>query len=98
MEKQFRELRDRLLRAGIAPRHVRRYMRELKDHLADLKVEEERAAHDRSVAEQKALARLGTSDDLVQAMITQRQFRSWSTRAPWAAFGLGPYYCWRLAT
>jgi len=90
MEKPFRELRERLLRAGIAPRHVRRYMRELKDHLADLSVEEERAGHDRSVAEQKALARLGTSDDLARAMITQRQFRSWSARAPWAAFGLGP--------
>ena len=29
---QFPELRERLLRAGIAPRHVRRYLTELTDH------------------------------------------------------------------
>ncbi len=30
MEKPFNELRERLLRAGVAPRHVRRYLSELK--------------------------------------------------------------------
>jgi hypothetical protein len=39
----FDELRERLLRAGVAPRHVRRYLRELSEHLADLRAEEERA-------------------------------------------------------
>jgi len=32
----FEELRERLLTAGIAPRHVRRYLAELSDHLDDL--------------------------------------------------------------
>ena len=33
---RFEALRETLLQGGIAPRHVRRYLRELDDHLADL--------------------------------------------------------------
>jgi hypothetical protein len=36
------------------------------------------------------MARLGSVDDLAKAMIDQRQFRSWSTRAPWAVFSVAP--------
>ena len=32
----FDRLAERLLHAGIAPRHVRRYTRELSDHFDDL--------------------------------------------------------------
>lgn len=90
MEKQFRELREKLLRAGVAPRHVRRYLSELRDHLADLKAEEESAGYERSAAESRAFARLGRIDGLANAMVSQRQFKSWTARAPWAAFSLGP--------
>jgi len=90
MAKRFGELRERLLRAGIAPRHVRRYLNELDDHLADLRAEEERAGCSRAEAESAALARLGGMDGLAKAMIEQRQFQSWSARAPWAIFGFGP--------
>jgi hypothetical protein len=90
MAKPFHELRERLLRAGVAPRHVRRYLTELTDHLADLRAEEERAGRSRAEAESAALARLGRVDDLAKAMIDQRQFQSWSVRAPWAIFGLAP--------
>ena len=84
------ELRERLLRAGIAPRHVRRYLSELADHLSDLRAEEERAGRSRADAESVALIRLGTMDDLAKAMIEQRQLQSWCVRAPWAMFGLAP--------
>lgn len=90
MAKPFDELRDRLLRSGVAPRHVRRYLAELADHLADLRAEEERAGRSRADAESEALVRLGGMDDLARAMIEQRQFQSWCVRAPWAAFGLAP--------
>jgi hypothetical protein len=83
-------LRERLLRAGVAPRHVQRYLRELRDHLADLTAEEERAGRSRADAVSAALIRLGGADDLAKAMIGQRQFQSWSARAPWAMFGLAP--------
>jgi hypothetical protein len=90
MAKPFHELRERLLRAGVAPRHVRRYLTELTDHLADLRAEEERAGRSRADAESAALVRLGGMDDLAKAMIEQRQFRSWSARVPWAVFSLTP--------
>jgi hypothetical protein len=90
MAKPFDELREGLLRAGIAPRHVRRYLAELADHLADLRTEEECAGRSREHAESAALIRLGRIDDLSRVMIEQRQFQSWCVRAPWATFGLAP--------
>ena len=92
MAKPFNELRERLLRAGVAPRHVRRYLTELADHLADLRADEEREGRSRAEAESAALARLGGMDDLAQAMIEQRQFQSWCARAPWAMLGLRPLF------
>jgi hypothetical protein len=92
MAKPFDELRERLLRAGAAPRHVRRYLRELADHLADLRAEEERAGRSLADAESAAIIRLGGMDDLAKSMIEQRQFQAWSARAPWAIFGLAPLF------
>lgn len=90
MAKPFNELRERLLRAGVAPRHVRRYLAELTDHLADLRAEEERAGRSPADAESAALARLGATEDLARALIVQHPIQSWCVRAPWAVFGLAP--------
>ena len=89
MPNKLDELRERLLRGGVAPRHVRRYVRELREHLADLTAEERAAGRAPADAESAALARLGNIDDLAEAMIGQRQFRSWTNRAPWLTFGAG---------
>lgn len=85
-----KDLRERLLRAGVARRHVNRYLAELTDHLEDLKAEEERAGLKGMDAEASALIRLGTTDELASAMAQQRQLQSWCARAPWAVFGLVP--------
>jgi hypothetical protein len=90
MPKLLHELRERLLRAGVAPRHVRRYLAELTDHLADLRTEEGHAGRSAAEVESAALARLGNTDDLAKAMIEKRHFQSWCARAPWAMFGLAP--------
>jgi hypothetical protein len=90
MVKPFNELRERLLQAGVAPRHARRYLNELADHLVDLQAEEERAGRNRADAESAALTRLGGMDDLAKAMTEQPQFQSWCARSPWAMFGLAP--------
>lgn len=90
MAKPFDQLRERLLSEGVAPRHVRRYLNELADHLADLIAEEERTGLSRTEAESAALKRLGGMDDLAKAMIGRMQFRSWTVRAPWATFGVAP--------
>lgn len=92
MAKPFHELQERLLRAGVAPRHVKRYLAELADHLADLKAEEKGTERSREEAESSALARLGSMEDLANAMTMQRQFQAWCMRAPWAFFSLGPLF------
>jgi len=90
MEKSLHELRERLLRSGVAPRHVRRYVAELDDHLADLRAEGEGAGLSRAEADSAALVRLGGIDELSAAMAERTRFRSWCSKAPWAAFGLAP--------
>jgi hypothetical protein len=90
MNPPFRELRERLLRAGVAPRHVRRYLAELVDHLADLGAEGENEGLSPSDAASAAFARLGGIEALSRAMMERRQFQSWCARAPWAAFAITP--------
>jgi hypothetical protein len=90
MAKWLLELRERLLRAGVAPRHVRRYLTELREHWMDLTAEEEMAGRNRVEAETLALARLGRMDDLARTMIERPELRSLTARAPWAVLGFGP--------
>lgn len=90
MNRLFPELRERLLRAGVAPRHVRRYVAELADHLADLMAEERQAGRGRADAEAAALARLGDAESLAATMIAQRRFHAWSARVPWLMFSAAP--------
>jgi len=84
----FERLRDRLLTAGVSPRHVRRYMAELSDHISDLEIEAETAGHPEP--RKSALERVGRPDDLAQAMIDRPELKAWAARAPWAVFLLGP--------
>ena len=86
----FDRLSERLLRAGIAPRHVRRYMRELSDHFDDLVRAEIANGAGRALAETTALSRLGHDDDLADAMLSRPELRSLASRYPWAVFGLVP--------
>src|ERR1700686_4666812 len=92
MATQFHELKERLLRAGVAPRNVRRYLRELADHFADLTEEEQQAGRNMAEAQSAALARLGKTENLAKAFLEQRQFQSWFARAPWM-FALVPLIC-----
>jgi hypothetical protein len=87
---RFDELRERLLRAGIAPRHVRRYIAELRDHFDDLVREETANGLPRDAAESAARARIGSDDTLAQIMLARPELRSLTSRYPWAVFGLGP--------
>ena len=89
-EPVLRNVRERLLREGVAPRHVKRYVMELRDHLADLVDRECNAGLARPAAEAKARAILGTESQLVQAMLDRGAPRSVAARAPWLAFGILP--------
>ena len=86
----FNRLSERLLSGGIAPRHVHRYMRELSDHFDDLVREEKANGATRELAETRALSRLGTEDNLTEAMLSRPELKSLTACFPWAVFGLGP--------
>ena len=89
MSLSFESVREQLLRAGIAPRHVGRYVVELREHMADLTDRERRAGLDGKAAGERARELLGSDAQLVQAMIDKTP-RSIAARAPWAAFTLLP--------
>jgi hypothetical protein len=90
MQRSLVELRERLLRKGIARRHVERYLAELADHFADLRTEEERGGRSGQAADIAATERLGTMETLATAMLAKPELRAWSSRLPWAVFGVGP--------
>jgi len=89
-QPRFDDVRERLLRAGIAPRHVRRYIGELGDHFDDLVSEELAEGSARGAAEQSARTRLGSDEHLAKVMLARPELRSLSARYPWAVFLLGP--------
>jgi len=82
-------LREQLLHAGIAPRHVRRYIAELGDHFDDLVREETANGLNRENAEISAHERIGSNDQLYAVMLAKPQLRSIAARFPWLVFGLG---------
>ena len=87
-------LRERLLRAGVAPRHVRRYVRELREHYDDALQAELAAGADVARARQAAWARLGSEDDLAQGMLDRPELRSTAARFPKLVFGVAPALGW----
>ncbi len=89
-QPQFRALKERLLHAGIAPKHVRRYVAELEDHFDDLVHEETTRGLDKSTAENAALNRLGDDETLAQTMLDRPELKSLTARYPWAVFGIAP--------
>lgn len=86
----FDSLAETLLKGGVAPRHVRRYRAELREHLEDLTAQQRASGHDGEDAAIRARALLGSDAELAAAMLEQKQFRSWAARLPWAAFMLLP--------
>lgn len=87
---RFEALAETLLKGGIAPRHVRRYVRELADHLDDLTAHQRAAGYTYEEACARARARLGQDAELAQAMLDQPGMRSWPARMPWLVFLLLP--------
>jgi hypothetical protein len=86
----FDALAETLLKAGVAPRYVRRYARELEEHLDDLTTQQHASGYDGEDAALRARARLGEDGELVQAMLDQPGMRSWPARLPWLVFLLLP--------
>jgi hypothetical protein len=83
---QFDALRETLLKGGFAPRHVRRYLAELSEHLDDLTAQQCEAGYGKEDAAIRARAQLGDDRELAAAMLEQPGMRSWPARLPWLVF------------
>jgi len=86
----FENVREQLLKAGIAAGHVNRYVVELREHLADLTNRERANGADAREAANKACTIMGSDAQLVQAMLDRSPPRALSVKAPWAVFGVLP--------
>ncbi|WP_294929926.1 permease prefix domain 1-containing protein [uncultured Paracoccus sp.] len=84
------ELRERLLRAGVRPGAVSRYLAELRDHHDDLVAEALSDGLSEADATTRARQRLGGIDALARPIETDRRFHGWAGRTPWAVFVLIP--------
>jgi hypothetical protein len=96
-QRRLESLGERLLRAGIAPRHVRRYLAELRDHLDDAAREESARGLDDWAAERAAWARLGDDEHLAQSVLSRPELRSVGARFPGIVFGAAPVVVWIAA-
>lgn len=90
MPNPFPDLRERLLKAGVAPGRVRRLLTELSEHHADLVAEGVAAGLGPEEARAAASVRVGGADELARAITGRPELQSWRYRAPWACFGLLP--------
>lgn len=88
--RDFGDLREKLLRAGIAPRHVRRFLAELRHHHDDLIAEERAHGVTGAAADAAALDRLGSQAELAAALLAKPELRSMTARYPWLVFGVLP--------
>jgi hypothetical protein len=87
---RFAGLVERLRRAGISPRRVRRLVSELEAHFDDLVAEFQSSGLSRSESESQADMRLGTEDALMASIMERPELRSWPRRWPWLAFAVLP--------
>ena len=86
----FELIAEQLLKGGVAPRHVHRYISELDDHFAQLTAQLHRDGCEIEEAKLQALTRLGDDAELVSAMLELPGIRAWSARVPWLVFSAIP--------
>jgi hypothetical protein len=94
--QQFDSPGEQLLRSGIAPRHVRRYLRELRDHYDDAVHDQLKNGVSRAAAEAAAAGRLGEPERLVQSALARPELRSTVARYPRLMFGMIPALVWSV--
>jgi hypothetical protein len=88
-DAQLTEMRERLLRAGVSPRRVRRMMAEIADHYDDLRREIQERGVSAEEADAEAHRRLGT-EALIEGVLARPELRSWVRRWPSIALTVGP--------
>jgi hypothetical protein len=92
----FGNFESSLLRAGVAPRHVRRTVLELQEHLEDLVETEIGNGCNEHLASKRALQQMGDLQDVVTAMRARPELLGWAHRYPRVAVLVYPLTCLAL--
>jgi hypothetical protein len=95
-EPDFKRFRSDLLDAGIAPRHVRRTIVELQEHLDDLLAAELLSGCDAATAQRSAGREMGSLADVAIAMRACPELQCWAYRYPRLAIVVYPLTCLAL--
>jgi len=82
VDQRFSDLREGLLRAGVATRKIRRAVLEIESHFQQLVDEEVARGTPDQCARSAAHRQLGQNQTLVQHYAAQPAFRAWSRRWP----------------
>jgi hypothetical protein len=90
-------LRMRLLRGGVAPKHVNRTLKELRHHYADLERQALSEGLSQTDAAAQAVQQLGDPKLIIEAALARPELRSWAYRWPWLIYGLLPVVALALA-
>ena len=86
----LRGLRIRLLRGGVAPRHVNRTLKELRHHFADLEQKALSQGLSQLEASAQAAERIGDPELVIDEALSRPELRSWAYRWPWGVYGILP--------
>lgn len=85
-------LRNTLLQGGVAYKHVRRFIAELKDHYEDLEKDALKNGISKQDARDLADNRLGEPEFLVNEMLARSELKSLGYRYPKALLVIGPVF------
>jgi len=91
-ERRFRNLRETLLRRGVALRYARRAEFEIGAHHRDLMEEALARGESAGAARRSADVAIGTFDTLIEGFASRKELQSWSHRFP-VAYGIAPILC-----
>lgn len=89
-ELDFRSLGERMIQAGVAPRHVRRMLAELSEHGAQLELDARQRGLDPVAACAAAREVLGSDEEILTRALATPSLRSWGTRWPVVTMLLAP--------
>jgi hypothetical protein len=95
-EPDFKQFRSELLQAGIAPRHIRRTIQELQEHLDDLVAADLALGIDAATAQRSAGREMGELADVAIAMRACPELQCWAYRYPRLAIVVYPLCCLAL--
>ena len=81
-DPDFDILRVRLLRAGIAPRHVVRAISELRDHIEDIQIEAAALGLPQEASMAHASERIGAIETIASQYLNKPDLKCWVYRHP----------------